>query len=82
MKFQYRPDAYKNPFCAWPRNFPCFCGRGFKFKQCHEKAVMKRMRVTKEEYKTLIYDYERLLNRVENLKSVGCNFKLQKPIVE
>ncbi len=82
MKFQYRADAYKNPFCAWPRNLSCFCGRGIKFKKCHEKAVMKKMRVTKEEFETLFYDYERLLNRVMNLKSIGHPFKLQKPIVE
>ena len=82
MKFQYRKDNYKNPFSAWPRNISCFCGRGKPFKKCHEKAVMKRMRVTLEEWKTLQYDYERLLNRVMNLKSVGERFKLQKPIVE
>jgi hypothetical protein len=82
MKFKYRQDAYKNPFCDWPRNLSCFCGRGLKFKRCHEKAVKARMRVTKEEWKTLQYDFERLLNRVMNLSKIGHPFKLQKPIVE
>lgn len=80
MKFTLKEQKYKNPFCNWPRNLSCFCGRGKRFKNCHEKTIPKI--VTKEQCGILIGDYNKLLSRVMNLKSVGHVFRTQKPIVE
>ncbi len=42
MKTAYRgllPGLVWNPLAYFPRNMPCFCGSGKKFKRCHKLTM-------------------------------------------
>lgn len=74
-----RPGVVYNPFTKWPRNFPCFCGSGVKFKKCHESKIDTG--VSEHQFNILRPDFEKMLSRVQRLYDEGLPFKLQKPLL-
>lgn len=53
-------ELLPNPFKKWPRNLPCFCGSGVKFKKCcHDKIIDV---VTKVEHEDLVKDFNWMLD--------------------
>jgi hypothetical protein len=38
--YALKPGYSWNPLLSYPRNHPCFCMSGRKFKQCHLKNIL------------------------------------------
>lgn len=68
-----------NPFKKWPRNLPCFCGSGKKFKKCCNDKIGGIVKYS--EYSTLKQDFNRMLEYIEDRWADGLGYKLKKPIL-
>lgn len=68
-----------NPFKKWPRNLPCFCGSGRKFKKCCDDKMSRAVKVS--DFKVLKEDFDRILTYIKERVERGVNYKLKKPIL-
>lgn len=69
-----------NPFKKWPRNLPCFCGSGKKFKKCCEDKIDQT--VTLQEFDVLQPDFEKMLAEVQDNVAKGVGYKLEETVYE
>lgn len=67
------PGNVMNPWLKWPRNTPCFCGSGRKFKVCCDGSLQRW--VSEAEGKKMMETMPKLLEVVETLKAQGITFK-------
>ena len=72
-----KSDLVPNPFNKWPRNLPCFCGSGKKFKKCHDGNFSEP--VTPEEAEKLKPDFDRILAVVQTNHDKGIGYRLGNP---
>ena len=68
-----------NPFAKWPRNIPCFCGSGKKFKKCCEMTLGPK--VTPADALILQPDFDRMLSLIQTNHDQGVGYKLPEPII-
>ncbi len=74
-----RPEV-PNPFKQWPRNLPCFCGSGKKFKKCCNENISPT--VTAEELEVLRPDFVRMLSEIQSNSAKGVGYKLKETVYE
>lgn len=67
------PSRTINPLCRYPRNLPCFCGSGIKFKKCHMNFVPKYINKTESEKLSKYVDD--MIKVVSELKQKGIIYK-------
>jgi len=61
--FGLRPNTAWNPLKKYPRNAPCFCGSGKKFKVCHYGKIKDV--VSGEDAKQIEADMKLILANLE-----------------
>lgn len=69
----------ENPFKKWPRNLPCFCGSGRKFKKCHDQGLATHIDIS--EAIVLQPDFDRMLKEVQGRQDQGVGYKLKEPAI-
>ncbi len=73
-----KPGFAWNPFTKFPRNLPCYCGSGTKFKRCHSGKISEVIASNKEmESKRL---FNSVVKQIQDLSDRGVIFKLDKSL--
>lgn len=70
---RYDPGNAPNPWCSYPRNLPCFCGSGVKFKICCDGLL--HAWVTKKEAESMKVEMAQFIEVVQVLKSNGMRYQ-------
>ena len=74
LNFRVAKVGYEpNPLFKYPRNLPCFCGSGIKFKKCHLSKIPSHVKLV--DFNKLDKYIQDMISVVTKLKENGVVYK-------